>query len=61
VTKSISLDIEDLLISVGAVNANDVRVVSSVHKDEDRPYSTIRSGKFFDATAADEVEDDGWD
>ena len=46
----IQIDIEGLLVSVGALKPNDQRLTKS-DRDEDPAYSTIRSGKMFTTSA----------
>ncbi|KAK0510300.1 hypothetical protein JMJ35_007694 [Cladonia borealis] len=48
-------DLQDLLIGVGAIKANDHRVVSSAQNDREEAYSSIRSG------ATKDNDNDDWD
>ncbi|MCJ1456470.1 hypothetical protein MMC28_006831 [Mycoblastus sanguinarius] len=52
-------DLQNLLVGVGALKANDHRVVSAAQNDEDQPCSSIRSSKI--NGAATEDDDDDWD
>ncbi|KAM0798380.1 thioredoxin-like protein [Usnea florida] len=50
-------DLQNLLVGVGALNANDHRVIT--REDKEEPYSSIRTGRLNAATAED--ESDEWD
>ena len=56
---SLQIDLQNLLVGVGALKATDHRVAVSMRGDGEDPYSSIRTGKLNAATAED--DDDDWD
>ena len=54
-----NLDLQRLLVEVGAVMPNDHRMIKSERHPNDQAYSSIRSGRQ-DVSKAGE-EDDDWD
>lgn len=52
------IDVEKILVEVGAIKSNDHRIVRSPRHDKETPYSSIRSGKIFTAMADDNNDDD---
>lgn len=55
----LNLDLQSLLVGVGALKATDHRVVSSTRGDGEKAYSSIRTGSLNAATAEDDNDD--WD
>lgn len=57
---NVTLDVENLLINVGALDSNDQRLSKKDREDQDVLYSGIRSGKMFTNSAGNGDADD-WD
>ena len=57
---NVDLDVESLLIAVGALEPNDQRLSKKDREDEDVLDNRVRSGKMFTTSAADGDADD-WD
>ncbi len=54
-----AIDLQNLLVSVGALKATDHRVLGPARGDGEQKYNSIRTGKLNGAAA--EEEDDDWD
>ncbi|KAL6713655.1 Proteolipid protein 2 [Lecanora helva] len=52
-------DLQNLLINVGALKANDPRIVKPAEKSQEEPYSSIRSGKVHQSASVEDNDD--WD